>query len=58
MKDNPLFIIDVNIDIVFKVAWTGFIRMGKLIYTMVEAKKALFIETGLMRLDFSFVKGD
>lgn len=58
MKDDLLFILNVNVDIIFKVAWTDFMRMKKLIYTMVEAKKALFIKTSLMKFDFSFAEGD
>lgn len=44
---------DLNIDIAFKVAWAGFMRIGELSYTAAEAKKAAFAETGLTRSDIS-----
>ncbi len=57
-KDKPLSVTDLNINTAFKVAWAGFMRMGELTYTAVEAKKATFAETGLIRSDISFAKGD
>ena len=57
-EDEPLSVTDLNVDIVFKVAWVGFIRMGELTYTAAEAKKATFAETGITRSDISFAEGD
>ncbi len=45
-------------DTAFKVAWAGFMRMREMTYTAAEAKKAMFLETGLTRLDISFAEGD
>ncbi len=56
--DEPLSVTDLNIDTASKVAWAGFMRMGKLTYMAVEAKMATFTETGLTRSDISFVKDD
>lgn len=58
IKDQALSITDFNVITAFKVAWTGFIRIGKLTYIAAKAKKALFAETGLMKSDISFEKGD
>lgn len=56
--DEPHTVTDVNIDTAFKVAWAGFMRLGELIYTAADAKKATFAETGLTRSDISFAEGD
>ncbi len=57
-EDEPLSVMDLNIDGAFKKAWADFMRMGELIYTAAEAKKATFAETGLTRLDISFAESD
>lgn len=56
--EKPLSISDLNVDTAFKVVWAGFMRMGELTYTVAEAKKATFAETGLTRSDISLAKGD
>lgn len=59
ITDNKaLSVIDLNVNIVFKKAWAGFIKIKELTYTMAEAKKATFAETSLIRSDISFRKGD
>ena len=57
-EDEPLSVTDLNVNTALKVAWAGFMRMGELIYTAVEVKKATFLETGLTRSDISFAEGD
>ncbi len=57
-EDKPLSITDLNVDTAFKVAWTGFMRIRELTYIAKEAKKAMFTETGLTKLDISFAEGD
>lgn len=57
-KDKPHTVTQVNIETAFKVAWAGFMRMGELTYTAVDAKKATFAETGLTRSDISFAEED
>lgn len=54
IEDKPLLVTDLNIDTIFKVVWAGFMRIGKLTYTMAEGKNATFMETGLTRSDISF----
>lgn len=58
MEDKSLLVTDLNIDITFKVAWVSFIRIGKLTYTIVEAKKVIFVKTNLIRSDIFFAKSD
>ncbi len=58
MEDKPLSIINLNINTAFKVTWTDIIKMRKLIYIVVEAKKARFVEISLTRLNISFTKED
>lgn len=48
----------LNIDIAFKVAWAGIMKIGKLTYIVAKAKKAMFIEISLTKSDISFVKSD
>ena len=56
--EELLSITDLNVDTAFKVAWSGFMRMGELTYKAAEAKKATFAETDLTRSDISFVERD
>lgn len=58
IKDQALFIMDFNVITVFKLAWTGFMRIGELTYIAAKAKKATFVETSPMKSDISFEKGD
>lgn len=58
MKIKPLLIIDLNINIAFKVAQMGFIKLGKLIYIVAKIKKATFTKTSLIKLDVSFLEGN
>ena len=57
-EDELLSVMDLNVDTEFKVARAGFMRMGKLIYTAAEAKKATFAETGLTKSVISFAEVD
>lgn len=57
-EDKPLYIMDLNVDTAFKVTWAGFMKMGELTYTAVEAKKTTFAETNLTRSDISFAERD
>ena len=40
-KDEPLMVEDLNVDMVFNVAWAGFMQIGELTYTAAELKKRL-----------------
>ncbi len=57
-EDESLAVTDLNVDTAFKVAWAGFMRIGELIYTTAEAKKATFAETSLTKSDISFAESD
>ncbi len=57
-ENEPLSITNLNIDIAFKVAWTGYMKMGKLTYIIVETKKTMFIETGFTKSNIFFIIGD
>lgn len=48
----------LNIDVAFKVAWAGFLQLGKITYTGTELKKASFSKTKVTRLDVSFAEGN
>ena len=56
--EAPLTVNNLNIDTTFKVAWAGFMQLGKITYTVAEAKKALFKDIRLTKSDISFAKGD
>ncbi len=58
MKEEPISIMESNVDTAFKVAWAGFMRMGELTTISGEAKKGTFAEKDLTRSDISFAKGD
>lgn len=49
---------DYNIDTAFKIAWAGFLRLGEIIYTSAELKKANFVNTHATRSDVSFAEGN
>ncbi len=57
-EDELLSVMDLNVDTAFKVAQAGFMRMGKLIYTAAEAKKATFAETAFTKSVISFAEVD
>lgn len=49
---------NLNVDIIFKIAQAGFMRIGKLTYIATKAKKAIFIETDFTRSNILFIEGD
>lgn len=57
-EDELLSVVDLNSNMIFKMAWAGFVRMGKLTYIATEAKKATFVKIGLIRSDILFAEGD
>ena len=57
-ENKPVNVDGLNIDMVFKVAWAGFLRLGKITYTGTEFKKASFLATRVTRSDISFSKGN
>ncbi len=57
-EDKLLSVTDLNIDTALQMVWAGFMRMIELTYIVAEPKKAAFVETGLIRSDISFAKGD
>ncbi len=56
--EELLSMTDLNLNTAFRVAWTGFMRIGELKYKAAEAKKTTFAETGFPRSDISFAGGD
>lgn len=57
-SNKPINFMDLNIDTAFKMACAGFIKLKKITYMVAEAKKPIFKEIKLIRLDILFVKGD
>ena len=45
---------ELNLDVAFKVAWAGFLRMGEFTYSLLDLKKRSFQDTKLIRSDVSF----
>lgn len=41
-EEDHFFILDLDIDIIFKMAWAGFMKIEKLTYTIAEVKKTTF----------------
>ncbi len=41
-EQEPMDLDQLNIDVEFKVAWAGFLRLGEIIYTSTDLKKASF----------------
>lgn len=58
ISNKPINVTNLNINTIFKVAWTGFMRLGKLIYMATEAKKPIFKKTKLIRLDILLTKSN
>lgn len=57
-KYEPIDLDELNIDTAFKVAWAEFLRLGEIIYTGTELKKAAFARTKVTRSDFFFAEGN
>ena len=53
-----MLIEEINIDTAFKVAWAGFLHMGKFTYTNSEAWSSTFINTKLIRSDITFASNN
>lgn len=54
-RAKPTSLQNLNIDTAFKVAWAGFLRMGKFTYTKADLKnRKLFSATKLTRSDITF----
>lgn len=58
ISNKPINITNLNINTTFKVAWAGFIRLGKITYMATEAKKPIFKKTKLTRLDILLTEGN
>lgn len=54
IKTKLLSVINLNINTIFKFTLTGFIRIEKLTYTIVDVKKTMFTKTNFTRSDISF----
>ena len=54
----PISIEKHNIDTAFKLAWDGFLQMGKLTYTSTESQAQTFVDTKLTRSDIIFSERD
>ena len=57
-KEEPLTVIDLNVDPAFKLTLVDFMRLGQITYTEAEARLSTFAETKLTRSDISFREGD
>ncbi len=57
-EQEPMDLDEFNIDMAFKVAWEGFLRLGEIIYTSTDLKKASFSRTRVTRSDVSFAEGN
>lgn len=57
-EDWPLSIINLKIDIAFKLVWTTFIKIENLIYMVAKVKNTIFTQTSFTKLDISFLKGN
>lgn len=53
-----MIIDNFNIDIVFKITLTSFIRLEEITHPTIEAKKTLFKDIKVIRSNISFVKKD
>lgn len=51
---EPVNIEKLNINVAFKVTWSGFLRLSEITYTENELKKASFLDTTITRSDLSF----
>lgn len=49
MQNESLLVMNLSIDIMFKIVLTKFTKIGKLIYIVIEVKKATFAKTSLIR---------
>lgn len=59
ITDNePVDLDELNIDTMFNMAWAGFLRLGKIMYTGTKLKKASFLEIKVIRSDVSFSEGN
>lgn len=59
ISDNkPLLVTDLNINIAFKVAKAGFIKMNKFTYIITEVKNTIFVKTSFIKSDISFAKNN
>ena len=57
-EQEPMDLDELNIDVAFKVAWAGFLRLGEIKYTSTDLKKASFSRTRVTRSDVSFAEGN
>ena len=57
-EDEPFSVKELKVDIVFKMAWAGFMRIGELTYTVTKAKNANFAKTIFNRSNISFAERD
>lgn len=49
----------MNINIAFQIAWTGFLRLGEIIYMVSKfKKKSTFVETYVIRSNILFAERD
>lgn len=47
-----------NINIIFKIVWAGFLRLGEIIYTNTKLKKLAFADIHTTRSNISFIKSN
>ncbi len=55
---EPMHLDELNINMAFKVARAGFLRLGEITYTITDLKKASFSRTRVTRSDVSFAEGN
>lgn len=58
IKDKYFFILDLNINTTFKFAQIDLLKKEKLNYIIIKAKKTIFVEISLIKLDISFTKSN
>jgi hypothetical protein len=49
---------NVNVNIIFKIAWVEFLRLDKIIYTRIDRRKILFDRLNSTRENILFVEND
>lgn len=57
-KNKPYTVTQININMAFKSAWVGFIRIKELTYMAANAKKTTFAKSSFTKSNISFAERD
>ncbi len=57
-KHDSIDLNELNIDMVFILAWAGFLQLDKITYINIELKKASFARPKIIRFDVSCAKSN